>query len=275
MKRAIETILNTRVTSIEPVTGGSISQAAVVETVFGRYFAKWNEHPIDDQFEREADGLEALRKAKTALRVPMPIAWRRGLIVMEYLEPAPARDDFDEVFGRGVADLHRNSASRFGFDHDNYCGTTRQPNRWTKKWADFYADHRLRHIVSLSNFGAAEQHVFEELIQRLPALLETRREPPSLIHGDLWAGNRHNAGGEPAILDPAPYYAHREAELGMMNLFGNYSPRVWDAYDEAYPLQPGWRERLPLYELYHILNHHVLFGGGYLAQALAVAKRYL
>ena len=109
----------------------------------------------------------------------------------------------------------------------------------------------------------------------MPTLLDTRREPPSLIHGDLWAGNRHNAGGEPAILDPAPYYAHREAELGMMSLFGDFSPRVWDAYDEAYPLQSGWRERLPLYELYHILNHYVLFGGGYLAQALTVAKRYL
>lgn len=273
MKREIERILNARVTSMEPVGGGSISQAAVVRTAYGVYFAKWNDHP-NDQFEREADGLEVLAKAKTSLRVPLPIAWKRGLLVMEYLEPAPERPDFDEAFGRGLAELHQNSARKYGFHVDNYCGATPQPNGWTRKWIDFYVDHRLRHVIARGGFGPDEHAVFEALFLALPQLLDTRHEPPALIHGDLWSGNRHNAGGDPAIIDPAPYYAHREAELGMMSLFGGFSQRVWDAYDEAYPLQPGWRDRLPLYELYHVLNHHALFGGGYAAQALAIAKRY-
>lgn len=275
MKDAIESILNARVLSMESVSGGSISQAAVVRTAHGVYFAKWNDHPIADQFEREADGLEALSRARTSLRVPRPIAWKRGLIVMEYLAPGEKTEKYDEQFGRGLAELHRNSAPRYGFDVDNYCGATPQPNPWTKKWAPFYADYRLGHMIKLSGFSGDDRRVFDDLLVRLPHLLETDKEPPALIHGDLWSGNLHNADGHPALVDPAPYYAHREAELGMMSLFGGFSQRVWDAYDEAYPLPYGWKERLPLYELYHVLNHHVLFGGGYASQAVALAKRYL
>ena len=101
-------------------------------------------------------------------------------------------------------------------------------------------------------------------------------EPPALIHGDLWSGNvLIDQGGHPVLIDPAAYYGHRKAELGMMSLFGHFSEEVWRSYERAYPLSPGWRARLPLYELYHVLNHCVLFGGGYGAQALRICDRYL
>ena len=101
------------------------------------------------------------------------------------------------------------------------------------------------------------------------------RTAQSLIHGDLWSGNVHvTRDGTPALIDPAVSYSDREAELGMMTLFGGFSKRVFDAYDEAWPLEPGWRDRLPIYELYHLLNHLNLFGGGYRGQVMAVVERF-
>ncbi len=100
-------------------------------------------------------------------------------------------------------------------------------------------------------------------------------EPPALIHGDLWSGNVFADGqGHPVLVDPAAYYAHREAELGMMALFGGFSARVWESYAAARPPRKGWRSRLGLYTLYHLLNHFALFGGSYGRQALELAGQY-
>ncbi len=270
---------------LENATSGSINDAAVARTSEGSYFVKWNSRPIPDQFDREAEGLDALRTAGTSLRIPRPIAWEQGdshepgFLVLEYLERGTPVADFDERLGRGLALLHQATAPQFGFANDNYCGATTQPNPWTDDWVTFYAEHRLRHQLHLASktrgVANADFAAFDRLLLRLDDLLATDPEPPALIHGDLWSGNQHvTRNGLPSILDPAAYYAHREAELGMMQLFGGFSPRVWAAYDEAYPLQPGWRERLPLYELYHVINHYNLFGGGYGAQAFAIARRF-
>lgn len=271
--------------ALENASGGSISEAAVARTSLGSYFVKWNYQPIPDQFDREAEGLDALRTSGAPLRVPRPIAWEQGdstepgILVLEYLEPGRPVADFDERFGRGLALLHQATAPQFGFANDNYCGATSQPNPWTDDWVTFYTEHRLRHQLHLASKNRGvdklDYAAFDRMLLRLGDLLAAAPEPPALIHGDLWSGNQHvTIEGLPAILDPAAYYGHREAELGMMSLFGGFSSRVWDAYDEAYPLQPGWRERLPLYELYHVINHYNLFGGGYGAQAFAIARRF-
>lgn len=268
-----------------PVGGGCINEAARVETDAGTFFAKWNDHPIPDQFEREAEGLTALADSGTSLAIPRPIGARPpaggapALLVMEYLAPGRPGPDFDERLGVGLAELHRATAPRFGFAHDNYCGATPQPNGWMDDWIDFYRERRLRHqlrvAVERRGVGASDRRAFERLLDRLDALLGIDPEPPALIHGDLWSGNLHVApDGRPGLVDPAAYYGHREAELGMMVLFGGFSPRVYAAYESVRPLQPGWRERLPLYSLYHLMNHYVLFGGGYGARAFAVARRF-
>lgn len=275
--------ISVAVFDLTPVAGGSINDAARAATSEGTFFVKWNARPIPDQFDREAEGLDALRSSATSLRVPRPICWRQGdagepgFLVLEDLGDGRPVANCDERFGQGLAELHRTSTDAFGFVNDNYCGATVQPNPWTEDWVTFYGEHRLRHLLHLARatrtVSAADFAAGERLIARLPELLGDP-EPPALIHGDLWAGNRHvTAEGLPAVLDPAAYYAHREAELGMMNLFGGFGPRVWAAYEEAYPLQPGWRERLPLYELYHVLNHYVLFGGGYGAQAFGIVRQ--
>jgi fructosamine-3-kinase len=286
-KRDIERALadagiTTQVERLRSVAGGSINQAAVVETASGEFFVKGNRRPIPDQFEREAEGLAALAAADTDLVIPKPLAWRATFLVLEFVPSGATAADYDEQMGRGLAALHATQSfggdePRFGFAHDNYCGATPQPNPWEHEWLPFYRDHRLRHMVELAEtdrgWSGADRATFDRLFDRLEDLLV--EGPPALIHGDLWSGNAHvGPNGEASIIDPATYFGHREAELGMMSLFGGFGTRVWDAYDEAMPLQAGWRERLPLYELYHVLNHYVLFGGGYGAQAVGIAGRF-
>jgi len=269
-----------------PVGGGCISSAARLGTSRGTWFVKWNASPLPEMFSREAEALCAMRASGTSLAIPEPVAWQDaaggepGFLVTSWLEPGRRQAGFEEALGRGLAELHRAGAERFGFDHDNYCGATTQPNGWLGRWPDFYRERRLGHQLRLAvdagRVSRGERRHYERLLGRLDDLVGGDGERPALIHGDLWGGNLHVASdGSPAIIDPAAYYAHREAEAGMMLLFGGFGPRVFDAYEEAWPLPAGWRERVPLYTLYHLMNHLNLFGGGYGAQALSVVRRFV
>ena len=200
--------------------------------------------------------------------------------MLEYLPTGSRQADFDARLGRGLATLHRSTADAFGFDHDNFCGATPQPNGWMPRWVDFYRERRLGHQLDLAVRGPGvskrDRRAFETLLDRLDDLLGPATEPPALIHGDLWGGNLHVAAdGAPGILDPAAYYGHREAELGMMVLFGGFSRAVFRGYDEAWPLAPGWEDRIELYTLYHVMNHYNLFGGGYGAQAFQMVRKWV
>lgn len=273
------------VDSLEPVGGGSINRAAVAHTDDGSYFVKWNDGGApDDLFLREEEALRAMADAAPSLVVPEPIAASRpqgdrpGFLIMEYLPPGDRVDDFDERLGRGLAELHGASADGFGFEHDNYCGTTPQPNDWMEGWIDFYREQRLGHQVELAADGHGlsleDRRLFERLLENLDDLLVGGA--PSLIHGDLWHGNLHVApDGRPALIDPAAYYGHPEAEIGMMELFGGFSDRVYRAYEEVAELPDGWRDRVPLYSLYHVLNHYNLFGGHWRGRAVDIASRHV
>lgn len=270
------------VASHRAVGGGCISEALRLETNRGTFFVKLHGGP-GALFSAEARGLEALRNSGTSLVVPEVLAFadptpgRPGFLVLEHLSPGPGPDPV--AFGRGLAALHRATSSQgFGFDVDTYCGATLQPNPWTSAWVPFYREHRLGHqlrlLVDAGRFGAADTKRAEALLDHLEDRLAGPEEPPALLHGDLWSGNLLATAGGPALIDPAAYYGHREAELGMMTLFGGFSPRSYAAYEEAYSLAAGWRARNPLYELYHVMNHATLFGGGYVAQALSIIRRY-
>ncbi len=280
LQRAVAAAIGAEVRSSRSVGGGSINEAAVVETSDGPYFVKWNQRAPADMFDREAEGLEAMRNSGTSLVIPRVVASCRAssetpaFLVLENLASGRRVDTFDEDLGRGLAELHRATADAFGFPHNNYCGATPQPNPWNADWGEFYTYHRIGHLLDLAGWNADRD--WQRFLDALPGIVGTDPEPPALIHGDLWSGNLHVAAdGRPALIDPAAYYGHREAELGMMKLFEGFGTRVWDAYDEAWPLQPGWRDRLPAYELYHVLNHYVLFGGSYGAQARAIRDRLL
>jgi fructosamine-3-kinase len=267
-----------------PLGGGCINHAVKLDTTAGDYFLKWHATAPSDIFVKEGAGLEEMRSvANPYLRIP-EVIWSKeadewpGLLLIEYLADPTTHSGYDERLGRGIAVLHRKTASAYGFHHSNYCGNTLQDNTWTNNWPEFYALRRIESLVKLlvekRGLPANEQKVYSKLIDRMPQLLN-HSTMPSLIHGDLWSGNYMYTADGPALIDPACYYADREMELGMMQLFGGFSPEVWDAYLDEFPLPEGWQQRVSLYQLYHVLNHYLLFGGSYGMQALQIARQYL
>ncbi|RKD89868.1 fructosamine kinase family protein [Mangrovibacterium diazotrophicum] len=267
----------------EPVGGGCISHAFRLYTTKGTFFLKWNHSCADDLFVREAECLRELKKfAGGELIVPEVILASEadelsGFILLENLENGSVPSQ-DVKLGRGLAHLHRYQEKDFGFDHDNYCGATAQMNERKESWLEFFMENRLGFIIRLiqnsRNISAADLRTFESLIERLDRFISSDSRA-SLIHGDLWSGNYLYTAKGPAIIDPASYYADREMELSIMQMFGGFSPKTWAAYKEAFPLSSGWEDRVQIYQLYHILNHYYLFGGGYLQQAVNVARKYL
>ncbi len=239
-------------------------------------FLKTNHQTPPDMFVREAEGLRAL-ETPDGLHIPQVYLVGETFILMEDLRPAARAHDYWVTFGRQLALLHRQTGGQFGFEQSNYLGSTPQPNPWTRDGYEFFAQHRLLYLADLArNKGLLDERAFrrvELLAGKLSAWIPP--QPPSLIHGDLWAGNAlTDAHGKPALIDPATHYGWAEAELGMTRLFGGFPEAFYRAYVEARPLEPGWEERLPLYNLYHLLNHLYLFGRGYHDQVMQVLKRY-
>ncbi len=236
-----------------------------------------------DRLEAEADGLEAL-DATRAVAVPAVAGcWTEGplgVLALQWLDfaPQPPRD-FGARLGHAMAALHAAAApgeGRFGWRRDNWLGGTRQRNRWSGEgglpgWLQFVADERLRPLAA--GLPASLPALTERVVERLPSLFDDGHVPqPSLIHGDLWGGNRGcTPRGEPVVFDPAVSVSDSEAELAMMELFGAPPEGFWPAYRERRPLAAGYRRRRALYQLVHLLNHARLFGGGYLPQSVAVA----
>ena len=272
-----------RLTSARSVGGGCINHALKISTTAGDFFLKWNASAPADMFVKEAAGLTEMALSNSSLVIPRVI-WSKetddspGLLLMEYLSSPISTSGFDERLGRGIAQMHRKTSTAFGFYHSNYCGTTVQDNSWTNSWPEFYAQRRIWNLVqqikTTRGISFDDQKIYEKLVDRMPELL-SHGTISSLIHGDLWSGNYMFTSRGPALIDPACYYADREMELGMMKLFGGFSAAVWSAYDEEFPLPEDWRQRIRLYQLYHVLNHYLLFGGSYGWEALEIAKEYL
>ena len=271
----------TRVISASRLAGGDINEAFAVELGDGRrVFVKANANAPDGMFGAEARGLEFLRAAG-AVRVPRVLALSDvapSFLVLELLESAPRRPAFDEELGRGLAALHRATPGAFGLDAPNFIGSLPQSNAAHARWSDFYRSERLEpqleRAAGQGRASPAMRRGFQRLFARLDALVGVE-EPPARLHGDLWAGNLHvDEGGAPCLIDPAVYGGHREMDLGMMRLFGGFSERVFAAYAEAFPLSPGHAERVPLYQLYPLMVHVNLFGGGYARSVESVLERY-
>ncbi len=278
---ALAQSLGTRVISASRLAGGDINEAFAVELGDGRrVFVKANAHAPGGLFRAEARGLEFLAAAR-ALRVPRVLALSDvapSFLALELLESAPRRPAFDEELGRGLAALHRATPGAFGLDAPNFIGSLPQSNVAHARWSDFYRSERLEPQLERADeqgrASPAMRRGFDRLFARLDALVGVE-EPPARLHGDLWAGNLHvDERGAPCLIDPAVYGGHREMDLGMMRLFGGFSERVFAAYAEAFPLAPGHAERVPLYQLYPLMVHVNLFGGGYARSVESVLERY-
>lgn len=282
---ALEASLQSTVTNIERVTGGDINETFLLTLENGATrFLKTHARPPRGMFQAEARGLRWLAEAK-ALRIPEVVAVAdteapHQFLVLEAITPGGKARDHDEVLGRGLARLHQSSLAHFGLDHDNYLATLPQANTPCATWPEFYARQRLepqlrravdsgRGDSALANLTKAVSRVIDRIGD-----LTGPREPPARLHGDLWAGNAiTDERGLPVLIDPAVYAGHREVDLAMMRLFGGFSGRVFDAYNESYPLAVGHQERVALYQLYPLLAHVNLFGGHYVASATEVALR--
>jgi protein-ribulosamine 3-kinase len=284
LTRAVAQALGVAVTGARPVSGGDINEAFILDLADGKtVFVKTNSDAPRAMFWTEARGLHWLSEA-AALRVPGVLAVGQNLeapayLVLEHIRSAPRRRDFDEALGRGLAALHRFGVPGFGLDHDNFIGRLRQRNVPQRKWAEFYRNHRLEpQLVRAVERGLTSPVVrqgFERLFARLDGLVGPP-EPPARLHGDLWSGNLLvDETGGPCLVDPAVYGGHREIDLAMMRLFGGFSDRVFDAYEERWPLADGWEERVPLYQLYPMLVHVNLFGGSYITSVERLLDRLL
>jgi protein-ribulosamine 3-kinase len=262
------------------VGGGSINQAYRVESSQGPFFIKLNSADALDMFAAEAEGLEELEQAES-LRIPRPLSWgvagQQAFLALEYLELGGSGSA--AALGEGLAALHRVTADQFGWYRDNTIGSTPQPNRHASDWRAFWSEHRLGFQLQLAasrGAGARLQERGERLIDALPALMDGREPDASLLHGDLWSGNyAYTRAGEPSIFDPAVYYGDRETDLAMTELFGGFSREFYAAYQHAWPMDSGYKTRKKLYNLYHVLNHFNLFGGGYLSQAQGLIETLL
>ena len=230
-------------------------------------------------FEAEAEGLAELKRAD-AVRVPevfdVGTDADGAYIEMERFEFEGSGEDNAARLGERLARLHRFTADLHGWHRDNTIGSTPQQNDQDEDWVAFFRKHRLQFQLSLaaSNGHAGElQDRGNELAERLGDLFDGYEPAPSLLHGDLWAGNWGVADGEPVIFDPAVYYGDRETDIAMTQLFGGFGGAFYREYGRAWPLAAGSAERLELYKLYHVLNHLNLFGSGYLGQALSILRR--
>jgi fructosamine-3-kinase len=285
LRQALEQSVGETVTGAKALGGGDINQAYEVGLASGgSVFVKTNAPHLGEMFVAEARGLEWLAEAG-AIRVPRVVSVSAGrdgapaYLALEYLRPGRRQAGFDEQLGRGLAALHRFGAPGFGLDHDNFIGRLGQSNTEATSWADFYREARLGAQLRLAETkGLASRRMrqgLDRLFDKLPELVGPA-EPPARLHGDLWGGNLHaDDAGAPCIIDPAVYGGHREVDLAMMKLFGGFSPRVFAAYDEAYPLAPGHEERVSLYQLYPLLVHVNHFGGGYVASVEGALARYV
>jgi fructosamine-3-kinase len=268
-----------RIERTTPVAGGCIHRCLLLEGGGRRYFAKTNARSELDNFAAEADGLAALSAA--GARVPVPLcrgqAGEQAFLVLEHLELRTS-GDFAEL-GRSLAAVHSFHGEFFGWRRDNYIGRTPQFNRRSPSWSEFWREARLGPQLDLARkngLGKSLLRKGEKLAEAVPGLLSEHAPAASLLHGDLWSGNAgFLADGTPVLFDPAVYWGDREADLAMTELFGGFPQAFYSAYADGAPPAQGYAVRKTLYNLYHVLNHANLFGGGYAAQAERMIERLL
>lgn len=262
---------------VKALSGGDINEVYKLDTHKGSLVLKLNDADrYPGMFRAEGHGLETLASAR-CFRVPkvqhLGSTDGSSYLLMEYVEPGRPGTNFWEDFGRKLAQLHQNSQPLFGLEMDNYIGSLPQANKQEETLLKFYVRQRLRPQIEMARETGYTLADYETFEARLSALLP--EDPPALLHGDLWSGNylvdQHSC---PVLIDPAVCYGPREMDLAMMRLFGGFPEAVWRSYYQIYPLQDGWEERVPIWQLYYLLVHLNLFGTGYLGQVERILQAY-
>ncbi|MFI5219819.1 MAG: fructosamine kinase family protein [Bacteroidia bacterium] len=279
LKIEIENRLSVTIQNTKPVSGGCINEAQKLETNSGNYFLKINSaNAFPGMFEAEAKGLQILSVANE-ITVPAVIYTgefqNSSYLILEWIESGRRSKNFFESFGRNLARLHKHKNGFFGLNHDNYIGSLPQLNKQYENGVDFFIEQRLMKQIELAEKNNAINNSviqqFDNLFKKLAEIIPD--EKPALLHGDLWSGNYMTGNnGEACIIDPAVYYGYREADLAMTKLFGGFDAAFYESYNEEFPLQKGWQQRLDIFNLYPLMVHVNLFGGGYLEQVKMILK---
>lgn len=266
---------------LETLGGGSINTSLRIATNEGNFFVKYNDaNACPDMFRLEAENLNLLRQTKS-VRIPEVIDTfaieDKEVLVLEFIEAGTPHYDFWREFGQKLADLHQHSNDYFGLSFDNYVGSLPQQNTATGTWVEFFITYRLDPLLRMAvdNQKADSDVVkkFESLYLKLPELFP--EEKPALLHGDLWSGNTMaDLNGDAVIFDPAVYYGHREMDLAMSKLFGGFEYSFYEAYNEVYPLEKHWEQRVAICNLYPLLVHVNLFMGSYIQSVKNILNRY-
>jgi protein-ribulosamine 3-kinase len=263
------------------MAGGSINQAFLLtDGADMQYFVKTNQSGRQAMFEAESKGLQEIVSSQT-IKVPEPVCFgddgAQSYIVMEYLDMVGQADQV--ILGQQLAAMHRVTSEQFGWDIDNTIGDTYQSNTWQNNWIDFWREQRLGFQLQLAaenGYGGELQSLGERLLIEMSVLFTGRNMVPSMLHGDLWGGNVAGLkDGTPVIYDPAFYYGDREADLAMTYVFGGFSADFYSSYQDAFPLDDGFAVRKTFYNIYHIINHLNMFGGGYHGQSLNMLEQVL
>ncbi len=247
------------------LTGGEISEGYMIGDGRDRYFVKVNSREFLPNFETEAENIKTLRNTDT-IYVPELVmsgtTKSHSFLVLNYLSVKPLEDKHNSfLFGQQLAKLHSwGEQKEYGFDQDNYIGTTIQPNKWHRKWHRFFAEQRIGwQLQLLAEKGIALVDI-SEFTQFVSESLAPHNPRPALLHGDLWNGNTGNSAFGPICYDPACYWGDRECDIAMTELFEGFQPEFYQGYKSIYPLDNGYSQRKDIYNLYHILNHCNQFG---------------
>lgn len=262
------------------VGGGCINQGYRLSGSGQCYFVKLNRPNQTDMFAAEALGLQQMA-ATQAIAVPQAICWgeagNHSYLVLSWLDLGGGSGEAWREMGRQLAEMHRRGiADRFGWERNNTIGSTPQINDWCSHWADFWAETRIGYQLRLAKRRGGNFPDTQRVTAMVRSILREHTPEPSLVHGDLWSGNAAvSASGEPVIFDPATYYGDREVDIAMTELFGGFSSAFYQGYNESWQLDKGYGDRRDLYNLYHVLNHFNLFGGGYGDQAHRIIRKYL
>lgn len=274
--------------TVQSVPGGYINHAFQINTNQDHYLFKYNTYTSIKLISTEVYGLDLLRQTKT-IRIPYVLAWadaneeNPGWMLQEWIEPFKGNiEDSAERLGAQIASLHKAGvASQYGLDQQNYIGFSLQDNRQSNNWVNFFRDRRLLPQIMLAEqnglLSVGRLDKLDRLLARLDEWLGGVERRPALLHGDLWAGNvLYDPQGEPVLIDPAVYYGDREADLAYSQWSSTaFSPKLYAAYEEVWPSEPGRAERIDLYNLYHAINHLNHFGERYLDEIDRMLSRYV
>lgn len=262
------------------VAAGNHNQGIRLETSAGIFFLKLNFDHERNILAKEAEGLQKLRKS-TFIKIPQTFGDGRiedyNYLLSEFIPSSRQQLDYWENLGLGLAQLHLNTAKKFGLESDNYISSLIQKNHQFDNWLDFFIQQRLEPMIGMAYFDRLIPLDFLKKFQAIYPKLDSifPKEKPVLLHGDFWSGNVICDGeGQPCLIDPAVYFGHREMDLAFSRLFGGFDSRFYEAYDSIVPLEPDFESRMGIYNLYPLLVHLNLFGTAYLPGIEKILKRF-